>query len=114
MKQFKLATLLFSLGGLLGTGTAILGHHSFAAEYDADQMVTLKGTVTKFVWGNPHSHCLIDEKEQGAALRIGISNLEGPVCSSRPAGRKTRSTLATSSLCGLHWQETIRRQPVRE
>ena len=47
MKQFKLATLLLSLGGMLGTGTAILGHHSFAAEYDADQIVTLTGTVTK-------------------------------------------------------------------
>jgi hypothetical protein len=78
MKQFKLSTLLLSLGGLLGTGKAILGHHSFAAEYDTDQMVTLTGTVTKFVWGNPHSHCLIDVKEQGGSLTNWDLELGGP------------------------------------
>ena len=30
-------------------------HHSFAAEYDANSPVTLKGTVTKMAWINPHA-----------------------------------------------------------
>jgi len=30
-------------------------HHSFAAEYDANNPVTLKGTVTKMAWINPHA-----------------------------------------------------------
>src|SRR5579864_9616401 len=30
-------------------------HHSFAAEYDANDPVTLKGTVTKMAWINPHA-----------------------------------------------------------
>ena len=30
-------------------------HHSFSAEYDAKQPITLKGTVIKMEWINPHS-----------------------------------------------------------
>jgi hypothetical protein len=29
-------------------------HHSFAAEFDANKQVTLKGHVTKVEWTNPH------------------------------------------------------------
>jgi hypothetical protein len=37
-------------------------HHSFAAEFDASKPVTLKGTVTKMEWINPHSWIHIDVK----------------------------------------------------
>lgn len=37
-------------------------HHSFAAEFDANQPVTLKGTVTKMEWINPHSWLHIEVK----------------------------------------------------
>ena len=33
----------------------VIAHHSFAAEYDANDPVTLKGTVTKMAWINPHA-----------------------------------------------------------
>jgi hypothetical protein len=35
-------------------------HHSFAAEFDANQPVTLKGTITRMEWINPHSWLHID------------------------------------------------------
>lgn len=38
----------------------VLAHHSFAAEYDANKKVELKGTVTKFEWTNPHAHFYMD------------------------------------------------------
>jgi hypothetical protein len=38
------------------------GHHSFAAEFDADQPVELRGTITKMEWINPHSWLHIDVK----------------------------------------------------
>ena len=37
-------------------------HHSFAAEFDAAQPVTLRGTITKMEWINPHSWLHIDVK----------------------------------------------------
>ena len=38
-------------------------HHSFAAQYDRSKAVTLKGTVTKVEWMNPHIYFYIDVKE---------------------------------------------------
>jgi hypothetical protein len=35
-------------------------HHSFAAEFDANQPVTLNGTITKVEWTNPHTYFYLD------------------------------------------------------
>ncbi len=39
-------------------------HHSFAAEFDANQPVTLRGTITKLEWINPHSWLHVDVKNE--------------------------------------------------
>ena len=39
-----------------------VAHHSFAAEFDANQPVELHGTITKMEWINPHSWLHIDVK----------------------------------------------------
>ena len=38
-------------------------HHSFAAEYDANNPVTLTGAVTKMAWINPHSWIYVEVKK---------------------------------------------------
>jgi hypothetical protein len=46
-------------------GTAV-AHHSFAAEFDADDPVEVTGTVTNVNWANPHVFFYIDvENEEG-------------------------------------------------
>ncbi len=57
-----LAAALF-LGCVSGTPITAFGHHSFAAQYDSDQPVTLTGIVTKVEWMNPHARFYIDVED---------------------------------------------------
>lgn len=40
-----------------------MAHHSFQAEFDANQPITLKGVVNKVDWRNPHSYIFLDVKD---------------------------------------------------
>jgi len=44
----------------LALAAAVFAHHSFASEYDGTKPVTLKGTVTKIDWKNPHVYIFMD------------------------------------------------------
>ena len=37
-----------------------LAHHSFAAEFDADKKLNMRGVVTKLDWTNPHTYFYIE------------------------------------------------------
>lgn len=43
-------------------------HHSFTADYDVKRPVTLKGTVTRAEWTNPHVHFYIDVTDAAGAV----------------------------------------------
>lgn len=55
-----------------------LAHHSFAAEFDAKQPITLTGTVTKVEWTNPHVWFYIDVKDPRGKLTNWGMEMGGP------------------------------------
>ena len=44
----------------LASGLSLAAHHSFAAQYDRDKPITLKGPITKLEWANPHIYFYVD------------------------------------------------------
>jgi len=57
--KLYLAVAGFSMLLTARPGTA---HHSFAAEFDIGNPVSVRGTVTKMDWVNPHSWIYVDVK----------------------------------------------------
>lgn len=57
MKQFAMGVALGAV--LLGAGT-MKAHHSFAAEYDANQPVALHGQIVRLELVNPHSWLYVE------------------------------------------------------
>src|SRR5262245_2759644 len=69
---------VLTLAAALTLPAAALAHHSFAAEYDANKPVTLKGTVSKIEWTNPHARFYIDVKEPDGTASTWNLELASP------------------------------------
>ncbi len=64
----SMRTSLFTAGAavvMLVAGAPLVAHHAFSAEFDSTRPVTLKGTVTKMEWINPHAWLHMDVKTPG-------------------------------------------------
>lgn len=65
----KNRTFVLLSGIVLALAAApVFAHHSFAAEYDSNKPVTLKGVVTKMEWQNPHARFYIDVKDEAGVV----------------------------------------------
>jgi hypothetical protein len=58
-QDMKRLSALVVVIALLGAGP-VVAHHSFSAEFDATQPITLRGTLTKMDWVNPHGWLYVD------------------------------------------------------
>jgi hypothetical protein len=72
--RIKYLALLAAMGFLLAAVPA-WAHHSFAAEYDSSQLLTLNGVITKVEWTNPHIYIHLDVKD--ASGKVTSWALEG-------------------------------------
>lgn len=62
------ASALLIAAGVLNSATPALAHHAFAAEFDADKPVEVKGVITKAKFVNPHSWVYLDVKDGAGAV----------------------------------------------
>ena len=65
---------LFTSIALLASGLSIAAHHSFAAQYDRDKPITLKGGITRIEWANPHIYFYVDVADSGATTHWAIES----------------------------------------
>ena len=75
LKNRPLASLGI-IAGLLMFSVSAFAHHG-GSEYDTQNLMTLKGTVTDFIWANPHCQVFLDVKKEdvGKAVNWGIETL---------------------------------------
>ena len=75
----RMILVLIAVGLCAATAT-VRTHHSFAAEFDANKPITVKGVITDIKWENPHIWVYLDAKNQsGATVRWGFEGC-GPAC----------------------------------
>jgi hypothetical protein len=93
MKKGLVAFFALALG-VIATTAPMLAHHSFAAEFDGNKQVTVKGYVTKIEWTNPHVWFYLNvKKADGATENWGFEM--GP-----PHGLQARGWTRTTMKLG--------------
>jgi hypothetical protein len=56
---------------------AVSAHHG-SASFDTSKQVTLKGTVTEWIWANPHCFLKIDAKDDTGGVRNWALETQNP------------------------------------
>jgi len=65
--------VLVGVIGLLLAAVPVRAHHAFAAEFDGNKQVTLRGTINRMEWINPHAWLHMDVKSpDGKAVSWAI------------------------------------------
>ena|SRR5262249_3312819 len=72
MKGFRIVVVLcfFAL--------PVLAHHATAVQYDVSNTITLKGTITRVDWTNPHVHVYFDVKMENGNSEIWTVEFPSP------------------------------------
>src|ERR1044071_5510837 len=75
------------LGVLLSTAS-LQAHHSFSATYDGNKPITLRGTIVKMGWQNPHAHLYVDVKNADGKVVTWEVESAGPTTLMKQGLRK--------------------------
>jgi len=64
--------------GLLIASVPLLAHHGTGVSYITDKEITLKGTVTEWIWSNPHCGLLFDVTDETGEVAHWGAELGNP------------------------------------
>jgi hypothetical protein len=89
-KSIRLLPTLLALAVAGGASVAV-AHHSFAAQYDSKQPVSVSGVVTSVEWTNPHVYIYVDSTDQKTKKVTNWGFEAGPPHMLQKAGWKRNS-----------------------
>jgi hypothetical protein len=75
-------------GLVLGAIVPIAAHHG-AASFDTTRELTLKGTVTEWIWANPHCFLKFDAKDDTGSVRNWAVEVSNPTDMTRLGWART-------------------------
>jgi hypothetical protein len=84
-------TTLAVLTALLLGVAPLAAHHGWTLDYDPDKPVSVKGTVTKIEWTNPHIHFYVDTTDDKGTVTSWNFEMASPLALQR--GGWSRKTL---------------------
>jgi hypothetical protein len=73
---------------LLAASGLLFAHHSFSAEYDSKQPISLAGLVTKVEWMNPHVWFYVDVKDKDGKMTHWSCEVGNPNALARRGWKK--------------------------
>ena len=118
----KKLTIVLASAGLFLAAAPLCAHHAFAAEFDGNRPIKLRGTVTRLDWINPHSWIYIDVKgpdgkvvgwmieggSPNALLRLGFTKDALPVGSEAGNPRmRVRTAIRPISAAGARTMTVV-------
>ncbi len=70
-------TALMAMTGVLAGSSPMIAHHG-AATFDTGKELVMEGSVTEWVWANPHCFLKFDVKEQDGTVRHWVVETSNP------------------------------------
>jgi len=76
------------MGGFFALSVPLVAHHG-SASFDTSKTVTVKGTVTEYVWSNPHVLVKMDVKDASGNITNWVVEVWNPVTQANKGWTKT-------------------------
>jgi hypothetical protein len=75
--------------GIFAAAAPVYAHHAFAAEYDSNKPVSIRGKLTKVEWVNPHGWIHVDVTDDSGRITSWSVETGSPNALLRRGLRKT-------------------------
>jgi len=81
-------SVFLAAAGLVGLSAPLVAHHG-AASFDTTRELTLKGSVTEWIWANPHCFLKFDAKDDTGTVRNWAVEVSNPTDMTRLGWART-------------------------
>jgi hypothetical protein len=87
---------------LIVCAVSLLAHHGTGISYDQDKAVEVKGTVTEFLWKNPHASLYLDVKDDKGVVSNFAVELNSPGVLTRQGWNKNQFKVGDAVVIKVH------------